>query len=41
MIRAKIKKVNPASTQSLVNCIIKGIEEKKGFETVEIGRAHV
>lgn len=34
MIRAKIKKVNPASTQSLVNCIIKGIEEKKGFETV-------
>lgn len=41
MIRAKIKKVNPASTQSLVNCIIKGIHEKKGLETVVLDLAKI
>jgi len=41
MIRAKVKKVNPASTQSLVNCIVKGILEKKGLETVVLDLAKI
>ena len=41
MIRAKVRKVNPTSTKSLVECIVKGILEKKGLEIVTLDLAKI